>query len=224
MKQFILACGLAIATTAAVAQDYKAPLKATWIAFDTTMAPDPKLQAANKLVLISKKWKDDWAPHYYTSLSKTIMSYSERDPKKHDAMLDEADKERDETVTLLGKETDETHVVAAMIANSRMMIDPQNRWQTYGKIFQENLEKAKAINADNPRMYYLKAVSTFYTPKAFGGGKKAAKPYFEKANALFSKQEEGDINKPYWGKDINNYFLAQCETPGDEIPGPPGSK
>jgi len=224
MKQFIAICALSACALNASAQgDFKAPLKTTWTVFDTSKNDDARLQAANKLNLISKKWKDEWSTHFYASLSKTIMSYQENDAKKHDAVLDDAEKELDETVSLLGKNNDETFVLASMVANSRMAVDPMNRWQIYGKKFQENLESAKAINPNNPRIYYMKAVSTLFTPKSFGGGKKAAKPYFEKAAALFEKESEDDITKPYWGKGINQYFLAECDKEGDEVV-PPGMK
>ena len=102
-------------------------------------------------------------------------------------------------------------MLAAMIANARMVVDPMQRWQKYGKLFSDNLASAKEVNPDNPRMYYLQGTSKFFTPKAFGGGKKSAMPYFEKADGLFAKQTSKDIPKPYWGKDKNSYFLAECK-------------
>lgn len=210
----MLIAALALSITGAQAQDYKKPLTNTWVAFDTLPfegSHEAKVQLANKMVLISKKWDNEWAPHFYVALSKTILSYDEKDATKHDAILDEAEKEREDAVRLLGKENDETLVLAAMIANSRMAVDPMNRWQKYGKIFSDDLQAAKEINPSNPRMYYLKAVSTFFTPAAFGGGKKNALPYFEKADGFFAKETGDDINKPYWGKRPNTFFMAECK-------------
>lgn len=210
MKQFILMSAMALGTMATQAQDYKTPLTNTWAAFDTTKDINTKTQLSNKLTLIAKKWPNEWAPHYYASLSKTILAYDEKDETKHDAILDEADKEKEDAVAILGKDNDETYVLAAMIANCRMIVNPMQRWQKYGKIYTDNLTSAKEANPNNPRMYYLKAVSTMYTPKNFGGGKKAALPYFEKADGLFAKEDNKDINKPYWGKTENTYFMAEC--------------
>ena len=204
------------ALTTQAQTDYKAPLKLTWDQFDTTQAPEAKMQLGNKLGLIAKKWPNDWAPHFYNGLGKIYLAYNERDEVKHDALLDEAEKEMEEAKTLMGgKETDETLVVGAMVANCRMMVNPMQRWQKYGKIFEDKLKEAKEINPDNPRMYYLKAVSTYFTPKNFGGGKKAALPYFEKADGLYAKENNQDINKIYWGKIQNTYFLAECKKEGD---------
>ena len=195
----------------AQAQDYKAALKKTFTAFDTTQSFDAKVEQSNKMALIAKKWDNEWVTHYYASLSKTILSYMEKDVKKKDAYLDEADKEKETAVSIIKKENDETHVLGAMIANARMAVDPMNRWQTYGKVFSDNLESAKEINPNNPRMYYLQGTSKLFTPKAYGGGKKIAQPYFEKAEGLFAKETSDDIAKPYWGKDHNAQFLAECK-------------
>jgi hypothetical protein len=192
------------------AQDMNETLKKTFLAFDTTQDYQKKTEQSNKLNIISKKWTDQWAPHYYNAYSKTQLSYMEQNNAKKDALLDEAQKEYDEAMMILGKENDETLVLAAMMANARMIVDGMNRWQKYGKLFQDNLAKAKEINPDNPRIYYLMGTSKFFTPKQWGGGKKAAQPYFEKAAPLFAKESDTDMNKPFWGKMANNYFIEQC--------------
>lgn len=114
-------------------------------------------------------------------------------------------------MSILGKESDETYVLAAMIANLRLAVKPASRWQQYGKIFQDDLDKAKEMNPDNPRIYLLLGNSNMYKPKMFGGGKKAALPYYEKAEGLFAKENMSDITKPYWGKNQNEYHLQECK-------------
>jgi len=193
------------------AQDFKEPLQKTFTAFDTTQDMQKKVEQSNKLNMIAKKWNDQWATHYYNAYSKATLSYMEKDEAKRDAYVDEAEKELDEAIGLLGKETDETYVLAAMIANARMAVKPQARWQKYGKIYEENIAKAKELNADNPRIYYLLGTNKFFTPKMFGGGKKAALPYFEKAEGLYAKETSDDITKPYWGKGATGFFLAECK-------------
>jgi hypothetical protein len=211
MKQTILTGVLAMAIMSAQAQDFKTVLTKTFTIFDTSRDQNVQIEQSNKLTLIAKKWDNEWASHYYVSLSKTILSYREKDAGKKDAYLDEAEKEKADAVSILKKENDETYVLSAMIANARMGVDPMNRWQKYGKIFSDNLQSAKELNPDNPRMYYLQAVSKLFTPKAYGGGKKIALPYFEKADALYAKEKDDDITKPYWGKEQNTRFLAECK-------------
>lgn len=210
MKKIILMGAMALTVASAQAQDFKSVLQKTFLAFDTTQNLDTKVEQSNKLALIAKKWDNEWSAHYYLAYSKAQISYIEKEASKRDAYLDEADKERKDAVTLLKKETDETYVLAAMIANARLVVDGMNRWQKYGKIFEENLESAKAINPENPRRLYLIGVNKYFTPKAFGGGKKAALPYLEKAEPLFAKEAGDDITKPSWGKRANSFFLADA--------------
>ena len=194
------------------AQDYKQMQEQVFTQFDTTAMTNTagKMEYSNKLGLISKKWADEWTAHYYNAYSKAILSYGEKDEAKRDAYLNDAESEYTTAVELLKKETDETHVLAAMIANGRLAVKPQSRWQKYGKIFDDELEKAKEINPNNPRIYYLRGTQKFFTPKMFGGGKKAARPYFEKAEELFAKETTRDITAPHWGKEANAYFLKEA--------------
>ncbi len=193
------------------AQDYKQTLQNTFLAFDTTTDMATKTQQSNKLSLIAKKFSEEWSAHYYNAYSKAQLSYMETEEAKRDAYLDEGDRELSEAVSLLGKDNDETYVLAAMLANARMAVKPQVRWQKYGKLFEENLEKAKAANPENPRIYYLYGTNKFYTPKMWGGGKKAALPYFEKAENFFDKEQATDITDISWGKAMNHYFLEQAK-------------
>ncbi|MBS1588579.1 MAG: hypothetical protein JST52_03085 [Bacteroidetes bacterium] len=198
------------------AQDFKTMLTKTWTTFDTTNNTATRAEASNKLGLIAKKWNEEWAAHYYNALSKIILSYTSKDEALRDSYIDEAEKERDETVRLLGKENDETYVIAAMVANARLAVKPQSRWQTFGKVFDENIAKAKELNPNNPRIYYLQGTSKRYTPKMFGGGKKKALPYFEKADSLFAKQPTHDILTITWGKSSNDTFLNEAKTEDKE--------
>ncbi len=211
MKKLLFTASITAFSIIANAQDYKQVLQNTFLAFDTTMNVEVKTQQSNKLSLISKKYANEWTSHYYNAYSKAQLSYMEKDDAKKDAYLDEGEKELEEAKTLLGKDNDETYVLAAMLANARLAVKPQARWQKYGKLFEENLEKAKAMNANNPRIYYLYGTSKFFTPKMWGGGKKVALPYFEKADSLFAKQPTGDITVITWGKEANAYFLTQAK-------------
>lgn len=219
MTRYILLVATAALTyVQACGQDMNEALKKTFLAFDTTQDMTVKTAQGNKLALIAKKWNDQWAPHYYNAYAKTQLSFMMpvEEMEKKDAILDEAETELNEAITLLGKESDEIYVLKAMHAQARMAVDGRNRWQKYGKLFDDNLQKAKEMNESNPRIYYLKGTSIFFTPKMFGGGAKKALPYFEKAEPMFAKEETGDMSKPYWGATANQYFMMQCKNAKEE--------
>jgi hypothetical protein len=213
LKQTLLSIAAACSIAAASAQDYKAPLAQHFTAFDTTSPAniEAKTAAANKLTLIAKKWPNEGITNYYAALSKAQLSYMLTDAAQRDALVDESEEFLKMAVSAWGKETDETHVLRAQIASARMAVDGQKRWQKYGKIFNDELDAAKEINANNPRIFLLRGQSKFWTPKMFGGGKKASKPYFEKAIALFATQPANDWTAPSWGLGSANYHMRQID-------------
>jgi hypothetical protein len=162
------------------------------------------------------QYPEDWAANYYAAFAKATVSYVIKEAQQRDLLLDEADALMAKVMQLGGDNSD-SYVLAAMVANARLAVDGQNRWQKYGAIFSENLEKAKGLNADNPRIYYLKGTSLFFTPEMFGGGKKLALPLFEQAKPLFAKETKGSVLVPHWGTEANDYFIAECNKP-DEAP------
>lgn len=214
-KIFFALAFCALFSTSAFAQDFQSVLKETVTDFFKAKAPADKINQSNKLNLIAKKFDKEWAAAYYAGLSKIMLSYEEQDNAKKDAYLDDAG---DLINTAAGlsdksnaKQQSEIYAITAMAANARIGVDPQKRWRKYGKIFDDNLEQAKVQNEANPRIYFLKGTSTFYTPKAFGGGKKKALGYFEKAKGFFDAEDKEDILTPSWGAETNEYFLGQCQ-------------
>ncbi len=214
MKHTVLFLALLFSAGARAQTDYASALKPTLAALDSAGNEAAVATAgAARLDLIAKKWNTEWATAYYAAYGKVLYSYSmpEGEKVKRDAALDEADDYLQTAVQTLGAETDETHVMRAYIANARLAVDPQARWQKWGKVFNAELDKAKALNDANPRVYLLRGMAKFYTPKMFGGGKKAAKPYFEKASTLYAAQTSADVTKPYWGAPMAMYFLGETE-------------
>lgn len=206
---FIITAFVSLLSFQAQAQTLEETLNKAFTLFGNGKDLGPKMAASSQFDLAANKWPNEWAANYYAAWSKAIISYNEPDKKRKDLLLDEADKYF-EKVKSLNDKSDETYVLGALIANARLSVDGGTRWKKYGDIFNDNLEKAKSINPDNPRIYYLKGVSIFYTPAAFGGGKKKAKEYLEKAKPLFSKQDKSSILKPYWGEFQCDDYLKQC--------------
>jgi hypothetical protein len=184
-------------------------LNDAYAVIDTAMTPAPIMTSSAKFSLIAENYPDQWVAHYYAAYAKAISTYymAENEKDKKDAILDEAD-DHVAKIKELGIENDHYYVISALVANARMAVDGENRWKKYGPIFEENLKKAKEKNENNPHIYYLKAVSLFYTPKMFGGGDKNAMPYFEKADGMYNKLADQSIGNPHWGKKQNDYYMG----------------
>ena len=110
----------------------------------------------------------------------------------------------------LAQNNEEILILQAYSAKARIAVDPGGRWKRFGDIYSGLIAQAKKMGPVNPRIYFLDGMEPFWKPGIWGGGKGKAKPYFEKAKALFSKENRSDIMKPYWGEAANEEFLKQC--------------
>jgi hypothetical protein len=184
----------------------------------TPMTPMNQLMATvAQFDLAAGQYPDQWAAYYYAGYAKVTLNWAMPEDQKEqkDLVLDEADAYLAKAKEL-GPDNSETWVLAAMVANARMVVDPEKRWQKYGPIYDEMLTKAKALNPENPRIYHQKGVSTFFTPEMWGGGKKNALVLFEQAKPLFAKESKATVLVPYWGNEANEYFIGECNKPDEE--------
>lgn len=190
--------------------EFKGDLSESFMAFDTAKNLNEMITASNRLGLIAKKWSDQWSANYYVCYSLTILSYIEKDDKKRDAYLDNADILESKTKEEYKSDYDELFVLDALLANARLAVNPMSRYKKQGDLFNTNIDKAKLMQPNNPRIYFLLGNSVYYKPKMFGGGAKVALPYFEKADELYQSESNHDIFKPFWGKIQNSEMLKKC--------------
>ena len=212
MKRLFIISALTLASFGpnyASAQKVEDALQQTYLGYDTTMVYAKKLQATNRFKLIAAKWPDSWQANFYAAWSLSVLSFIEPDNDKKDPLLDEADKYYAK-IAYMDSTNDEVNVLGALIAQAKLSVNPMMRYAKYGKIADAFHTKALSINPNNPRVYYLKANSLFYTPAAFGGGADKALPLYEKAETLFAN-DSPDIMKPHWGKMANEYMIKQCK-------------
>jgi hypothetical protein len=179
--------------------------------FDSIKTVDGWKAKMGQFTDLKAKYPGTWIPSYYISFCAVQASFVENEKamEMKDSYIDLAENEW-VGVESLCEQKDIVHVLNALIANARLGVDPQNRWQKYGKVFEENLKAAKEVNEANPHIYYLKGVALFYTPKMFGGGAKNALPYLEKAKERFEKLTTHSAEAPYWGEMYNTYFISEC--------------
>jgi len=107
------------------------------------------LATANQFERIASAEQKEWLPRYYASLIYVYMGFMGKDAAEKDKYLDQADKYLKEALALSQK-NDELAVLKAFIAQSRMVVDPMNRWQTYGPAFQDALTEAKSAECRKP--------------------------------------------------------------------------
>lgn len=195
----------------AQSEKFESAMKANLSKFDSakTLADYESLAAA--FTRIGDAEKTQWLPYYWAGLALSTAGWV--DPKADKdvlggrivALCDKADE-----LTTDNADKAEILVLRNMAATQQMLVDPQARYMTYGQQAATFLQKGMALNANNPRLYYLQGMSLFNTPEQFGGGKAKAKPVFEKAVALF-KAEQTKPLYPGWGDKEAINTLAQCQ-------------
>ena len=157
---------------------------------------------------IASAEKDKWLPYYYAAFTNNMIAFKDKSADKD--VVAERSLSLVAKAELLEKNNCEILCLKNMIYTSQMLVDPMQRWQTHGAKAGEALEAAKVADPANPRVYFLEGQSKMNTPKAFGGGKKVAKPIFEKSVALFTSFKPESNLHPDWGKNDAEEALRKC--------------
>jgi len=163
---------------------------------------------ANEFERIANAEPAKWLPRYYTAFCYvTAVSMNQLEADEIHKQLDIAQKHLDMLEKLANNESE---ILALQAFVYQMRITDMSKGMKYSMLAGEKLDEAETLNANNPRVYYLRGMNTFHTPKAFGGGKNNAKPMFEKAALLFKSQKPATALDPKWGEWHNNKMLAEC--------------
>jgi len=149
-------------------------------------------------------------PLYYSAYSYILSSWQVSDAAKKVEVLAKAKKQIDKAIEI-DPNNDELLALDAFYYQAMIMTNPQKYGQSNSIKASELLQKAKSINSSNPRVVFLLAENTYYTPEQYGGGKKAALPLFKKAAKLFKHQNTDNYLLPTWGEETNAAMIKQCK-------------
>jgi len=214
IKTVLLTTVLSFAfTSGLLAQDkseYKQAMGAALTQMGSIKDNSSYLDLANQFQRIAENETTEWIPAYYAALCTSLYSFNEKDKAKVDPVLDQAQSMIDKALKLKPAES-EIWVLQGMLYQARIMVDPMTRGQNFSMKANEAFQKAKSLNAENPRIYYLKGQNMMNMPKMFGGGKEAAKPMFQKAGEKFMSFRPTEMFAPNWGKEQNAESLKACE-------------
>ena len=162
---------------------------------------------SNAFLRVAEAEKTQWLPYYYAALAETRIGWT--DKKVDPDQLAEKIKGLVAKAEAIEKNA-EICTITNMAATQQMLVDPQNRWQTYGMEASSALQTGMKLDPGNPRLYYLQGMSVYGTPEQFGGGKDKAKPIFQKAVDLFKTFQVKPLY-PDWGQKQAEDMLAKCQ-------------
>ena len=212
MKRFILTISflsLIFVKTFAQKAEYVAAMESAITLLSEVENIENTKQGVSQLERIAAAEPNEWLPNYWAAYGIANLTFTETDADKKDMLLDKADKFL-AAAEKLQTNNDEIEVLKAYLAGARMAVAPQDRWQKYGGIVSVGLQNANKLNPENPRAKLLEAQGIFFTPEAFGGGKKKSIPLFEDALTKFAKFKPASSIAPNWGERAANWLLSQA--------------
>jgi hypothetical protein len=208
MKKLLFAFALLTGYICQAQSDkYTATMQKNITLLDSAKTLDQLQTLAGTFERIGDAEKTQWLPYYYAALAQTWIGWMP-DVKDKDANSIKINAYLAKAEAI--EKNSETYAIENMSATQQMLVDPQSRYMTNGKEASTALQNGMAADPNNPRLYYLQAMSLMNTPPQFGGGKDKAKPVFEKSIALFKAAQPKPLY-PKWGQAQAEAGLAQCQ-------------
>ncbi|MFW5699268.1 MAG: hypothetical protein ACOCXS_00015 [Bacteroidota bacterium] len=187
---------------------YHQAMKDNLLAMDKAANLVDKQAVANAFERIAYSEKDKWLPYYYAGMVYTMMSFETADTKTKDRYAEKAN-DLIKVARGIAPEESEIFVLQALTCYAMIQVDPMGRGMTYMNKANEALGKAEQLNADNPRIYFLRGQTLLNMPAEFGGGVEAALPVLKLAKEKYQLHSPVDDIHPDWGKEDVNKILDQ---------------
>lgn len=159
---------------------------------------------------IARAEQSQWLPYYYAAYATIIQSFTQQATDLKDKTLDHAQDLLDAVATL-HPDSSECLVLQGMLYVARLQAEPMTRGAEFSGKSNAAFDKAIALNAANPRAYYLKGAVVRNTPDFYGGGKAAAKPILTNAMVKYESFKPAYPMAPNWGKQDCEKELAACQ-------------
>lgn len=212
MKKYILSFALACMSLLSFAQaNYEKIMTEKIAKIETYKTPEDFQVLANDFQRIADKETTKWLPNYYAAFSyiqKGRVLMREGKMQDMDGVADQAQKFIDAAESI-EKENSEIHLLQKMVYSLKMMVNPQERYMTFGMKAQEELTKAEKLDPNNPRVTLIKAEDIYFTPEQYGGSKTKGMEMFKTALEKFNSFKPKTNLSPNWGKGEAEYFINQ---------------
>ncbi|MCY0976069.1 hypothetical protein PGH12_12710 [Chryseobacterium wangxinyae] len=211
MRKQILSFTLVLFSLLSFAQNtYEKVMKEKIAKIEICKTPEDFQILANDFQRVADKEKGKWQPNYYAAFSyiqKGRILMRENKVQGLDEVADQAQKYVDEAKTV--DNNAEVQLLQKMIYSLKMMVNPMERYMTYGMKATEQLAAAEKLDPNNPRIALIKAEDVYFTPEQYGGSQKKGIELFKLAREKFNSYKVKTEIDPNWGKSEAEYFLNQ---------------
>lgn len=213
MKKLLLSLALSLVSLSTFAQTtYEKAMSDKIAKIETSKTADEFHALSNDFIRIAEKEKGKWLPNYYAALAqiqkgRTLMREGKMD--QLDAAADAAQKYVDLAMAADANNS-EIYLLQKMIYSLKMVVNPMERYTTFGMKADEQLKKAESLNPENPRVALIKAEDTYFTPAQYGGSQTKGIELFKVALEKYSSFKPKTALDPNWGKSEAEYFVGQA--------------
>lgn len=212
MKKQILSFTLVLLSLLSFAQTgYEKVMKEKIAKIETCKTPEDFQVLANDFQRIAEKEKGKWQPNYYAAFSyiqKGRVLMRENKLQSLDEVADQAQKYVDEAQNV--EKNAEIQLLQKMIYSLKMIVNPMERYMTFGMKATEQINSAEKLDPNNPRIALIKAEDVYFTPEQYGGSQKKGIELFKQALEKFGSYKPKTDLDPNWGKAEAEYFLNQA--------------
>ncbi|SHM95383.1 hypothetical protein [Flavobacterium chilense] len=210
---FLFMTGSAIGQSADQTQDYNKTLlqavqelkhSATQEAYENVLHKFEKLNTTKK--------KQDWVLLYHIAYCKIVLSRWKIEPSASAGLEDAVSKLK--TAAKLSPNNSE---ILALESRALILLIGANiakNGSKYAQRCKSNLDKAIALNKNNPRAYVVSGMYYVYFPKIVGGDVEKGCKNFQQAASLYNHtKEDANTVKPQWGKELTDWYLKnKCKS------------
>lgn len=197
---FITISFITVLTAFTQPNQYEAAMEAAIQKLYQAQSPEALQQAANTFERIGKKETDKWHPHYYAGYARTMITAMSQENEGKDKLLDAA-LEHVNAAKKLAENNSEILALEGFIHMMRIPIDPASRGPQYSGMSIGALQKAIALDPENPRAHMLLSDMQYGMAQFLGSDTSEACKTLNKAIELFETDQPENKLAPAWGKE-----------------------
>jgi hypothetical protein len=208
MKKTLILFTLLLFTLSGFSQPrkYKKSMEKALASLNEASTPEALAACAASFEEIASLYPDDWMPSYYAAYCLVSASFNTGEYTVKTDYLNQAGTDLDRIRSLMPEES-EVEALKAYHALGMMAADPQSNGPIYLEDFNICIGKAKKLNPDNPRPYYMDGLLKANLPEYMGGGPEAAKLEHRVAAQKYAEFRNDDPCWPRWGEALNQEAL-----------------
>jgi len=159
-----------------------------------------------------------WLFHYYVAWCDhqlANLSIGKQDKGKTKGYMNDGINHLDDAIELSPDFAEAYGLLSSLYGTKIGLIPWTGFW--YGPKAGRAMGQALSLAPDNPRLHLIKGISSFYTPKQWGGGKDLAQVSFLKAVELY-QDDQPEVTLPDWGSsDVYGWLANVALSSGDTV-------